>query len=80
MIDTIISEDHKEDAKSYDSELYRIMDNQYGNYVIQKAIEKSTLSQRAVFTTKIKAIEEAKKESKEPISNYAKHVISCLDK
>lgn len=68
------------EAAETDSELYKIMDNKYGNYVVQKAIEKSTDEQLLIFTVKINKIEQFCKELETQVSNYVKHVISCLDK
>lgn len=53
-----------------------MMDNKYGNYVVQKAIEEADPELRAMFYNKIKNSEIAES----PTSNFVKHVINCLDR
>lgn len=61
--------DNEEESQS----IYFMMDNKYGNYVVQKAIEEASPEQRLNFYGKIK------KSSPSP-SNFVKHVINCLDR
>lgn len=63
------------DQKSEHLSLYKMMDNKYGNYVVQKALEEASSEQRHMFNTKIKSSELIKTQP----SNYIKHVINCLD-
>jgi hypothetical protein len=58
----------KEEAFS----LYKMMDNKYGNYVVQKAIEGASEIQRLSFADKINNL---KMFEGQP-SNYVKHVIN----
>jgi hypothetical protein len=52
-----------------------MMDNKYGNYVVQKALEEATEHQRLHFSQRINC------DILEPQpSNYVKHVINCLDR
>lgn len=63
-------------AKEEAFSLYKMMDNKYGNYVVQKAIEGASEEQRLTFATKIKNLKMFDGQT----SNYVKHVINWLDR
>jgi len=65
--------DEKEDSEEENQSIYQMMDNKYGNYVAQKAIEGALPEQRLAFYGKVK-------NSSTSPSNYVKHVINCLDR
>ena len=52
------------------------MDNRYGNYVVQKAIEQATCDQITILQNKIISSKLQENQS----SNYVKHVISWLER
>jgi pumilio RNA-binding family len=56
--------------------IYKMMDNKYGNYVVQKALEEASEDQRLHFYNKIKSCDILDPQP----SNYVKHVINCLDR
>jgi len=56
--------------------LYKMMDNKYGNYVVQKALEDASEQDRQNFYSKIKIA----KMDQNQVSNYVKHVVNCLDR
>lgn len=56
--------------------IYKMMDNKYGNYVVQKALEEATEDQRLHFYNKIKSSDILEAQP----SNFVKHVINCLDR
>lgn len=75
LIDELLGKDTKLD-QSEDTSLFKMMDNKYGNYVVQKAVEGAKPSQRIAFYSKIKSSELVESQQ----SNYVKHVINCLDR
>lgn len=68
--------DNNSDSAEENMSLYKMMDNKYGNYVVQKAIEQATWEQRAILQNKIISSKLQENHS----SNYVKHVISWLER
>lgn len=79
IIDELIGIKEKSDSPTSDTELYKIMDNKYGNYVIQKAIEKSSIEEIDLFSLKVKSLESKNKQFQDQASHYVKHVVKCLE-
>lgn len=80
LIDELIGDGDVTESSESDLELNKIMDNKYGNYVVQKAIERADSTQLKLFTLKIKSIENKYLSINDQVSNYLKHVINCLEK
>ena len=71
IIKELLGEDNLSD-KAEGLSLYNMMDNKYGNYVVQKAIEGANSTLRMNFYNKIKSSEIVNSQT----SNYIKHVIN----
>lgn len=68
--------DNNWDSVEENMSLYKMMDNRYGNYVVQKAIEQATCDQITILQNKIISSKLQENQS----SNYVKHVISWLER
>jgi pumilio RNA-binding family len=75
IVQELLGEVGKSDSAEIDS-IYKMMDNKYGNYVVQKALEEASPQLRSDFNSKVKNSDIVVGQS----SNYVKHVINCLDR